>query len=157
MIEKSASWSEIEKSIDIIVSNIKKDNKKYNYIVSLNRGGLIPGVLLSHKLNIPNCVYTIQSYSDKEKKKLKKDLYISMIGSFKSSDHILVVDDISDTGETLAETIKKIKKIDSDVKNIDVATIYYKNKSIFKPTYYAAEIDNDIWINFAWENNVRKS
>jgi len=52
---------------------------------------------------------------------------------------ILIVDDIADTGKTLSKTDPKMHS----------ACLYYKKRSIVKPTYYAEETEN--WIVFPWE------
>ncbi len=79
-----------------------------------------------------------------------------MIGVLKSSDNILIVDDIADSGQSLQEAIKQIKKIDPDAKNVDIATIHYKPKSIIKPTYYADKVSNDTWVAYPWEKETEK-
>jgi hypoxanthine phosphoribosyltransferase len=67
------TWENVEDLILILVEKLKSEN--YNSIFGIPRGGLIPAVLLSHKLNIP-ITETI-------------------------NENTLVVDDISDTGITL--------------------------------------------------------
>jgi hypoxanthine phosphoribosyltransferase len=86
---------------------------------------------------------------------VKADLYISMVNLFKHHHKILIVDDIADTGICLKETVKAIKKTDPDADDFSTATLHYKPKSIVKPTFYAEEIDNDLWINYPWETHVK--
>jgi len=69
----SLRWSEIEILIEEVCKKI--DSKKYTSIHGLPRGGLIPAVILSHKLKIP--------YTEKVTK------------------GTLIVDDIIDSGNTL--------------------------------------------------------
>lgn len=57
----------------------------------------------------------------------------------KSPRELLVADDIADTGKTL-------KKYDW----FPSATLYYKPRSIYKPTFYVRETSK--WIVFPWEN-----
>ncbi len=150
---KELSWKKFSVLADTLAENIIDSGKKYDLIISINRGGLIGGVVLSHKLKLNHGVFTAKSYDGIEKKQLKKDMYVSMLGNIKSHSNILIFDDIADCGETLQESVKQIKKIDSDAKNVDTATIFYKQKSVITPTYYSKKITNDVWINFPWENN----
>ncbi len=55
----------------------------------------------------------------------------------------LVVDDIADTGKTL----KEYKEL-----GFDTATIYYKPRSIIKPTYFVKEIKDTDWIVYPYED-----
>ncbi len=151
MKHENLTWDQVEELIAEIEKQIKNKKKKYDWIIGINRGGLIPSVLLSHRLDVPHGVNTVQSYKGKEKKELKADLYISMVGFIKPHHNVLLVDDIADSGESLETAVKSIRKIDSDARNIDVATLHYKPKSIFKPTYFSKEIDNDLWVVYPWE------
>jgi hypoxanthine phosphoribosyltransferase len=61
---------------------------------------------------------------------------------------ILIVDDISDSGETFLEVIKKLKDKYPD-KNFKSLAIFYKPSSKFKPDFYFHKTDE--WIEFFWE------
>jgi hypoxanthine phosphoribosyltransferase len=69
------SWDDITSSVDKLCESISKSTFDIKSVTGLKRGGLIPAVLISHKLNIP---------------------YVESINI-----HTLVVDDICDTGGTL--------------------------------------------------------
>ena len=47
------SWDEQLKDTNEICALIEKDDFVPDVIVGISRGGLIPGVMISHKLNIP--------------------------------------------------------------------------------------------------------
>jgi hypoxanthine phosphoribosyltransferase len=72
------SWDEIEDAIESLAYQIKRSGKKIGSMDGLARGGLIPAVMLSHKLGIP---FMNENNNDEG--------------------YILIVDDICDTGETL--------------------------------------------------------
>ena len=78
------NWYDIETAVDRLAYKIKTSNLEISYIKGLQRGGLIPAVLLSHKLNIP------------------------MVSNGVLDNSVLVVDDICDSGKTLSE-YKKYK------------------------------------------------
>jgi hypoxanthine phosphoribosyltransferase len=152
MAQSYTSWSDIETSVRNLKEKIQQSNKRYDWIISINRGGVIPGVMLSHALGIPHGVLTVTHYDgDKMLEEVKKDLYISGIKNIKQHHNILLVDDIADSGICLKESISTIRKLDSDAKNIDTATIYYKPKSVIVPTFYDKEVSNESWVWFPWE------
>jgi len=78
------NWNYIEAAINRLAIDIERSNKKISYIKGIQRGGLIPAVLLSHRLNIP------------------------MVSNGVLDNSMLVVDDICDSGKTLTE-LKKYK------------------------------------------------
>ncbi len=154
---ESLAWEDFGVLINELVKQIVDKGKKYEFVIGINRGGLIPSVAVSHKLEkihnmkVTHGACTVQSYQGTEKREIKKDLYISMIGFIKSHHNILLVDDIADSGESLKVALETVKKIDSDAKNIDIATLHYKPKSIIKPNFFAKQIEDDIWIKYPWE------
>jgi len=70
-------WRDIDIAIERLAINIKKSGIEISAIKGLQRGGLIPAVMLSHLLDIPMTEKEIVSSS------------------------VLIVDDICDTGNTL--------------------------------------------------------
>jgi hypoxanthine phosphoribosyltransferase len=114
------TWVEIEELVNILANYIKTSAVPPLYITGLPRGGMIPAVMLSHKLNIPFVsIENIKSLSRLE---------------------VLIVDDIADSGKTLEK-----------YSQYQTAVLHYKFQSIHIPTYYAKEVDNDIWINYPFE------
>ena len=72
------SWDEVEELVDILCTQIIRSSIQIDYIFGMPRGGLIPAVMISHRLNIP-------------------------MTHNPSKPNILVVDDICDSGETFKE------------------------------------------------------
>ena len=94
-----------------IVRQMYKDNFAPDYIVGLERGGLVPGVMLSHYLDIP--FYSLDpkesnlwmaedafGYVPSEVQEMIKSRWDI---SYKKK--ILIVDDINDTGKTFQSVI----------------------------------------------------
>ena len=127
VVKKSfISWDEFNENIEKLVSKIKN----VDYVVGIPRGGLILAVTLSHKLDIKHM--TVDHLEKLE------DL------NFLNYDRkkILIVDDISDSGQTL----KYYKKAGYTTATLDV-----RSTTITKPDYYVNWIDNADWIVYPWE------
>ena len=77
------TWDDINSLVDKLANEVSQTPVPPLYITGLPRGGLIPAVMLSHKLNIPF-------------------VNVSLIRSLPADD-MLVVDDIADSGETLLQ------------------------------------------------------
>lgn len=143
------SWNKLEKLIKKLEKQL---DSEYALIIGLNRGGLIPGVLLSHALDVKHGVTTIQSYNkSKEQGQVEADKYISMIGRLDRNSSILIVDDIADSGTTLREAYEWLAASGFNMDKVHTATIYYKKRSKFKPNYYAEKIGDNEWVQFPWE------
>ena len=122
------SWNDIEALVDNLAEQINKMDKKPFYIYGVPRGGAIPAVWLSHKTGID--YYQLNS---------------AQISKTADLSHILIVDDICDSGET-------IKKLKENFPKCQTATLYYKETAIDKPNIYG-EIVGEEWLVFPWENN----
>lgn len=138
--------------VNFLAEKIKKSKVKFNYIVALSRGGLIPGVILSHKLNL-RLVPITWSTRDHEEKECNCWVPEDINNGYK----VLVVDDIIDSGEALrtmfddwqSSVCNKLK-----TENIFVATLIYNKDQGIVPQFYANKISRKKvpeWFEFWWE------
>lgn len=116
-----------------------------NEIVAISRGGLTFGHLLSDYLRIPIWTIAIQSYTD-----IQTQGEIRITGKLQSSiegKHILLVDDVSDSGKTLQRAIDYLHE--AGAKKVTTITMFYKPHSVHKPDYFAKQTTK--WILFPHE------
>ena len=140
------SIDEMHVAIIRIIEQMNDSNWMPEIILSINRGGCIPGIYLSHKIEIPHKVIDIQL----------RDSSVSPNFSVLNDcltkyQKLLIVDDINDSGNTL----KLIK--DHSVENkseIRFASLINNIKSKIKIDYQGQLIDkskNPVWYIFPWE------
>ena len=122
--KKLYDWDWIEEQIDKIGEKLEAFEKP-QFITGVPRGGLIPAVLMSHKFDIP--------YIGLEAAK-------TLPGDLKKK--ILVIDDIADSGNTLAQIQRH---------NFRTATLARRYSSSFTPTITGTDILDDHWLVFPWE------
>jgi len=120
--------------------------KKPDAIIAIIRGGMTLAHHIAEMLNI-KAVFTINASSYEKTKKISTPK-IYNIPNLKNYQNILIVDDISDSGETFLEVVKKLKEKYPN-KKFESISIFYKPTSKFKPTYYFHETEE--WIEFCWE------
>jgi len=120
------SWNDIEALVDSLAEQINKMDKKPFYIYGVPRGGAIPAVWLSHKTGIKY-----------------QQINSSQISKVADLSHILIVDDICDSGKT-------IKNLKNNFPKCQTATLYYKETAIDKPDIYGQSIGEE-WLVFPWE------
>jgi xanthine phosphoribosyltransferase len=120
--------------------------EKPDAIVAISRGGMTLAHHLAEIFNIKD-VYTINASSYDKTTKLSTPK-VWNIPNLEQYQNILVVDDVSDSGETFLEVIKKLKE-KYPAKNFKSISIFYKPTSKFKPDFYFHETNE--WIEFFWE------
>jgi len=143
-------YFKIEEMIDSI-RNISEQLTNANFnpevIISVNRGGCIPGIYLSHYINKPHEVINIELRDSKKDPDL--DTIKEKIRQFSS---VLIIDDINDSGKTIG-VIKDLSK--NLTTKIHFAVLINKSESESKVDYYGKTINskaNDYWYVFPWEN-----
>ncbi len=116
-------------------------------VVAPVRGGLLFGTVASHKLNVPMIAI---HYSSKDGKGDDKnhDNYLPDMGDYKT---LLLVDDIVDSGATLAEIVNFYTKRGHTV---ITAAYHFKDNASFHPDLYFWRIPADSeFIVFPYENS----
>ena len=144
------SYDEFKDDVILLAKNIKKDFDP-EAIVAVARGGLslahsLATALKNRNLFVLNSIH----YDDTTKLDYIKIFNIPNIKDFKK---VLIVDDLVDSGESMKE-IKKTLQDEFKHINFKVATIFYKDKAIFKPDFCAKEAFG--WINFFWDIDLEK-
>ena len=140
------SIDEMHVAIIRIIEQMNDSNWMPEIILSINRGGCIPGIYLSHKIEIPHKVIDIQLRDSSVNPN-----FSVLNDCLTKYQKLLIVDDINDSGNTL----KLIK--DHSVENkskIRFAALINNIKSKIKIDYQGQLIDkskNPVWYIFPWE------
>ena len=148
------SWSDYHQKIEQLAAQIYESGWKFNQIVCLARGGLRVGDILSRIYKQPLAILATSSYSGsgkQERGNLTFSRHLTMTTENLGS-HILLVDDLVDSGITLEQTIPWLKEYsDSPVEEIRTAVIWYKACSVIAPNYYVDYLHDNPWIHQPFE------
>ena len=143
-------YFKIEEMIDSI-RNISEQLTIANFdpevIISVNRGGCIPGIYLSHYIEKPHQVINLELRDSAKAPDL--DSIKEKIRQFSS---VLIIDDINDSGKTIG-VIKDLSK--NLTTKIHFAVLINKSESKSKVEYYGKTVNtklHDYWYVFPWEN-----
>jgi len=145
------SWEEMRRDVNSLCREIVLDKFDPQVIVGISRGGLVPGVMMSHWFKLPfkPVQAALRDFPDWED-------YLPR----KSDKRVLIVDDICDSGETFKRMAKHItgpRKDDPMEIQCDVrfASLIWNNEiPDFEPHYYAQDLAKDstnTWIHFPHE------
>jgi len=132
-----------------LVGEIKKKIEVTpNIIVSIGKGGSIPGVILAEMFECNNLNLGLKSYKGQNRGDIHEYQGIKCFDGLRDA-NILIVDDIADSGETFKYAVNRF--IGNGCERIQTASVFYKPCSKFKPDYYAEEVDETTWIVQPWE------
>ena len=142
------NWREMRRDVNTLCREVSLDKFDPDVIVGLSRGGLTPGVMMSHWMNKPfkPIKTALRDFPEWED-------YLPR----KTDERVLILDDVCDSGVTftkIREYIQKnaLKEINCDVR---FAVLWWNNEIDFEPDYYVNEIAKDstnTWIHFPWES-----
>lgn len=133
-----------------LVNEIKKKvQTPPNIIVSIGKGGSIPGVILAEMFECNNLNLGLKSYKGKQRGDIHEYQSIKCFDGLRDA-NILIIDDIADSGETLKYAVNKFIK--NGCERVQTASVFYKPCSAFKPDYFAEEVEETTWIVQPWES-----
>ena len=131
-----------------IASAIKSKHGAPSAIVYVQRGGMVFGRLLSDYLGVSK-VFGIKASYYNEYSLPSKGVYVgSLNGVQENNGYILLVDDIIDTGKTMAAVSSKILPIS---RKLVTVALLCKEGSSFKPDFCGTYTSKDSWIIFDYE------
>ena len=139
------SWRQYHTLTQKLAATVLSQDKPIDEIVAISRGGLTLGHLLSDFLRIPISTIIIQSYTD-----IQTRGEITITGKLQRSirgKHILLVDDVSDTGATYKRAVAYLRHCRP--KTILTVAMFYKPHSQFRPDIFARATKK--WIIFPYE------
>ena len=140
--------------------NVYESGFEPNYIVGVWRGGAPIGIAVQEFLSVlgiksDHVAIRTSYYDGIDSHSDSVQVYglNYVIRKLESEDRLLIVDDVHDTGSSVAQIIADLKAAcKKNTPQIKVATPYFKpnkNQSIHKPDYYLHETDQ--WLVFPHE------
>ncbi len=144
------TWSDVDRWADRLAERIRSAQAVPETIVGLSRGGWVPGRLLCDRLGVHRLVSVRAQHwgvtaTPDGTAKLSEGLSGPVEGQ-----KLLVVDDITDTGESLALATAHVRE--QHPARVETAAFLHIAHSKFVPTYFAEEIPRTgwVWVVFPW-------
>jgi hypoxanthine phosphoribosyltransferase len=142
------SWNSVARDSKELSDAIKASGYKPSIVIAIARGGLVPARILCDYLHIKDLTtikvehWGITATPDK-KAVLRFPLCTDIKGK-----KVLLVDDITDTGDTLRVSTEYLK--DLAPQDLKTAVLLHKTVSEFVPDYYVKKITKWRWVIFPW-------
>jgi hypoxanthine phosphoribosyltransferase len=157
MEKQYLSYSDIHQMCKLLSFKVTASNWMPHVIVGVSRGGMLPATLLSNMWNLPVKAFNLSLRDNTQWEPDRADWIVHMVQAGK---HILVVDDINDSGATVnwirtdwQSRLSHVDEIFSD--HVKFAVLLNKQTSTTQVDYQARHIEpahSDIWWVFPWEN-----
>lgn len=129
----NVTWGMYKSRVKTLVKLVR--DLKISHIVAIADGGLIPAVHVSKLTGVPFSVIRYKSYDGRIQKHIHHEgEMVSKVAI--NGGNILIIDDIKDTGKTMARALQHILTYGPSLCN--AAFLYEKNPG-------------DGWIVFPWE------
>lgn len=145
-----ASWRDVDRWAETISESVRKAGPPPETIVGLTRGGWVPARLLADHLGVKRIVsLRAQHWGVTATPDGKASVSEGLSGPV-NGQRVLVVDDITDTGESLALALEVVQR--DHPRHADTAAFLHITHSKFVPTFYAEEIPQEkwVWVVFPW-------
>ena len=144
---EAPSWDEVYELLLSLAKRIRETGHLPEVIVGVSRGGWPPARVMSDLLENQNLAnMKVVFYKDIGVRN-RAPVITQPVTSEVSRKRVLVVDDVADSGLSLREVSKHLKR--KGARDIKVCSIYLKPRSVFTPDFYARKTTK--WVIFPWE------
>ena len=142
------TWEDVDFITNIVSESISKKNIKFDTIVALGRGGLIPGAILSYKLDIKN----LQNLGINTRQEDGQYVETLIYQRPTITGNVLVVDDINDSGKTFEAVNSLIKSEYPDIGELLYCSLITRYNTNFNENTISGKIINTSdWLVFPWD------
>lgn len=134
-------------AVQALAHAVEAGDWRPDMLVGIGRGGLVPAVYLSHRLNLPMLSVDYSSTAT--------DAALTDIaGRSASGTRLLIVDDINDSGGTIAQLRQRLADAGGNAAQVRFAVLLNNSRSGEAVDYWADMIDRGSdkrWFIFPWE------
>ncbi|QTV79351.1 phosphoribosyltransferase [Microbacterium sp. NIBRBAC000506063] len=144
---ETLTWDGFGSATRELARAILADGFEPEVVVAIARGGLLPAGAIAYGLGTKNCgAINVEFYTGigtvlDAPEVLPPELDLEYLNGRR----VLLVDDVADSGRTLALAVRLLSDKGADVRSV---TIYTKPTTVIQPDY--AWKDTDRWIDFPW-------
>ncbi|MFQ5912888.1 MAG: phosphoribosyltransferase [Nitrospinota bacterium] len=158
MSDLFVSWSEYNKKIEDLACQVRDSGWNFNQIICIAKGGLRIGDIFSRLFDRPLAILSVESYGGEQRTERSNIIFSRDLAKTSPNlgSHVLVVDDLVDSGITLTKSVDWLKHFYGFyVEEIRTAALWYKAVSTFRPDYYVDYLEDSPWIHQPFEKYER--
>ncbi|MFZ2455140.1 MAG: phosphoribosyltransferase [Candidatus Altiarchaeia archaeon] len=144
-------WEDAYSLAEKVAKKITRDGYVPDHIIGITRGGWVPAVMLSDLLGVKDLLSMRVEHWGVTAEKDAKAVLKYPLPTDLSGKKILLVDDLTDTGDSIALAIEEIRN--HKAAEVRTATLIHKKQSRIEPDYYAKKTGKWEWIILPWNIN----
>jgi uncharacterized protein len=153
MADLHVAWEQYHRLVERLALQVHESGYEFESLLCLARGGLRVGDVFSRIFDVPLAILAASSYraaAGREQGRLDIAQFITSTGG-ELRGRLLLVDDLVDSGVTLARVIEHLKARYSQISEIRTAVLWYKSVSSFKPDFFVEYLEGSPWIHQPFE------
>ncbi|MEW5761455.1 MAG: phosphoribosyltransferase [Candidatus Thermoplasmatota archaeon] len=150
---KIVSWDEVAKWSEELARKIMEKNFKVDVVVGLTRGGWVPARIMCDHLQTKSLYAIKTEHWGITATKTGNARIAQKLGVNIENKNVLVMDDITDTGESLSLAMEHVQSLKP--KKAHSATLLHITHSKIVPDFYTVEVPKEdwTWFIFPWNFN----
>ena len=142
------TWEESYALARDLAGKVQASGFRPSVIVAIGRGGYVPGRVVADFLLLSALTsIRIEHYGSAADKKDRTQICYPLVAEVTGKD-VLIVDDLTDTGETLALAAEYIRTFGA--REVRTAALQHKATSPYVPDYYVEYLPDWNWIVYPW-------
>ena len=147
------SWQQYNILVERLALQVHESAWRFNQVICIARGGLRVGDVLSRIFDQPLAILSTHSYTA-EGGTIRGELVIAehmTMTKPRLGDRVLIVDDMVDSGHTLAAVHDELPRRFPHIVDLKTAVLWWKACSVFKPDYWVDYLPDNPWIHQPFE------
>jgi hypoxanthine phosphoribosyltransferase len=153
MTDLHVSWDQYNTLVERLALIVHESGYGFDQIVCIARGGLRVGDVLSRIYERPLAILSTHSYAA-EGGTVRGELVIAehmTMTSPRLGECVLLVDDMVDSGHTLALVHRTLPQRFPHIRSCRTAVLWWKACSVFKPDFWVEYLPDSPWIHQPFE------
>ena len=153
MASLHVSWDQYNTLVERLALIVYESGYEFDQIICIARGGLRVGDVLSRIYEKPLAILSTHSYAA-ESGTVRGDLVIAehmTMTAPKLGNHVLLVDDMVDSGHTLAKVAATLPVRYPNIGSMKTAVLWWKACSVFRPDFHVEYLPDNPWIHQPFE------
>jgi hypoxanthine phosphoribosyltransferase len=141
------TWDDFAEASRSVAADVLSSGFRPDVVIAIARGGLLFAGAIAYALGTKACgSINVEFYSGVDERLPEPILHPPMLDApALQGKAVLVVDDVSDSGRTLAKVVGILGDAGADVRS---ATLYTKSHTVMEPDFDFRRTDD--WIVFPW-------
>ena len=153
MASLTISWAQYNVLVERLALIVHESGYAFDQIICIARGGMRVGDVLSRIFDTPLAILSTHSYTA-EGGTIRGELVIAehmTMTKPRLGDRVLLVDDMVDSGHTLAKVVATLPVRYPNIASLKSAVLWWKACSVFRPDFHVDYLPDNPWIHQPFE------